>query len=198
MISHATITVSPTGYPVSVTEITTHAIIEHALDDTLIETYLKAAIAELDPPNGYLGRAMMEQTVVAYLERFPGIVIQLPFPPLISVTSLKYQDDDGNEQTFSSSKYEVITGVEPGQIALLDDYDWPDDLDDIQYPIWIEYQAGYALSGGEITVPEGIRLYLKMLVAEMYAHRQLTGMEKLKPVWKNMIEKYRHRFPGWS
>ena len=193
MISYAVIDTAPTAYPVSVDEIKTHAIIEHFDDDYLIENYLKAAITELDPPNGYLGRAMMEQTVIAYLKDFPGDRILLPFPPLISVTSVKYQNKDGVEQIIDSSEYEVITGAEPGYIAMADGKTWPTDLDEIECPIWITFKAGYT-SG----VPEGIRLYIMLMVSEMYRQRELSTMAQVKPHWHSMIEKYRFHFAGWE
>src|SRR6056297_429408 len=204
MISHVTIKTAPTGYPVSVEDIKEHAIIEHDNDDWLLNSYLRAAIAELDPPHGILGRAMMEQTLIAYLPGFDSDRIYLPYPPLISVTSVKYQDSDGNEQTVDPSTYEVITGAEPGYVAILDGEDWPTDEDDISMPVWIEYKAGYpSVTVGEtttITVPEGIRFYIMLLVAEMYRQRELSTMiaTKNNPLWMNLIEKYRFRFEGWE
>jgi len=110
-----------------------------------LNAYLKAAIAELDPPHGILGRAMMEQTLIAYLTGFgfDSDRIYLPYPPLVSVTSVKYQDSNGTAHTVDSSTYEVITGAEPGYISILDGEDWPTDEDDISTPVWIEYKAGY-------------------------------------------------------
>ena len=197
MISYVEIDTAPANYPVSVAEIKSHAVIEHAGDDTIVENYLQAAITELDPPHGYLGRAMMEQTLIAYLKKFPGNRIQLPFPPLVSVTSVKYQDNDGVEQTISSAEYEVVSGptVDPGYIVLADGYSWPTDLDEIEHPIWIEYKAGYA---NVAAVPEGIRLYIMMLVAEMYRQRELTTVSRLAEHWRGFIDKYRFRFTEWE
>jgi len=204
MISYVTIDTAPTAYPVSVAEIKAHAIIEHTADDTLIDMYLKAAISDLDPPHGILGRAMMEQTLIAYLPGFDDDRIYLPFPPLVSVTSVKYQDSDGVEQTVDSSTYEVITGAEPGYIAILDGEDWPTDEDDIEHPVWIKYKAGYPSVVVGLTttimVPQGIRFYIMLLVAEMYRQRELSTVMATKnnPLWMNLIEKYRFRFTGWE
>ena len=194
MISHVTIETAPTGYPVSVEDIKEHAIIEHDNDDWLLNSYLRAAIADLDPPYGILGRAMMEQTLIAYLTGFDSDRIYLPYPPLVSVTSVKYQDSDGNEQTVDSSTYEVITGSEPGYVAILDGENWPTDEDDISTPVLIEYKAGYT------SVPEGIKFYIMLLVAEMYRQREMSTVMATKnnPLWMNMIEKYRFRFAGWE
>jgi uncharacterized phiE125 gp8 family phage protein len=172
-------------------------VIEHASDDTLIESYLKAAISSLDPQHGILGRAMITQTLIAYMRKFDGDTIDLPYPPLISVSSVKYQDDDGVEQTVDASTYEVITSSEPGKIALLDGEDWPTDLDEIEFPIWITYITGYAAAAN---VPEGIKLYIKMLVAEMYRQREISTLiaTKNNQLWMNFIDRYRFRFSGWE
>lgn len=199
MISYAVVNTAPAGYPVSVAEIKTHAIISHAGDDTLIEQYLKAAINELDPPFGYLGRAMREQTIIAYLKKFPGDRIYLPYPPLISVTSIKYLDSDGAEQTVDSSEYEVVTGHEPGYVVLADGETWTTDLDEVEHPIYIEYQAGYEDAAGPTsTVPDAINLYLMMIVSEMYRQRELSTMIAVKSHWNNFIDKYRFRFTWWD
>lgn len=196
----------PAEYPVSVAEVKKAAVIDHTDDDTLVEEYLQAAIADLDPPYGILGRAMVEQTLKLHMSGFNGRTISLPYPPLISVESVKYTDSDGVEQAVSTDEYEVITHQEPGYIALLDGESWPTDLDEIQYPVQITYKAGYETSvtgEGEdevrtITVPAGIKQYIKLLVAEMYKERELTQNMGIKRNvhWFNLIEKYRFRMGG--
>ena len=204
MISHVTIETPPAAYPVSVAELKAHAIIEHTADDALIERYLQAVIADLDPPYGYLGRAIMEQTLIAYMAGFDETAIALPYPPLVSVTSVKYQDKDGATITIPATDYEVITGTEPGYIHLLSGSSWPTDTADTAYPIWITYKAGYpSVTVGATTtvmVPHGIRQYICMAVAEMYRQRELSTMIQLQThqMWQHLIERYRFRFAGWA
>ena len=197
MISYAEITTAPTETPVSIGDLKSHAIIDHTGDDILLLNYRDAVIAELDPPHGILGRAMMTQTVKAYLKEFPGDSIELPFPPLVSVTSVKYKDSDDAEQTVDSSTYEVTTGSEPGYITILDGQSWPTSLSEVEHPIWIEYVAGYSTAK---LVPAGIKHYIMMMVAEMYRERELSTMAQTKPnvMWRNMIERYRFHFSGWD
>ncbi len=197
----------PTETPVSVAELKSHLIVDHSSDDTLIGEYLKAAVAELDPPLGILGRAMVEQTLKLHLPVFNGRTIKLPYPPLISVESVKYTDTDGIEQTVDSDEYEVIIHQEPGYIALLDGESWPTDLAETEYPVRIEFKCGYETTVTDpgtddevrtITVPQGIRQYIKLLVAEMYKERELTQNMAIKrnAHWFNLIEKYRFRMGG--
>ena len=189
------ITTAPAAYPVSVFELRDHLIIDHSDDDFLLERYLRAAISELDPPHGILGRAMIDQTLKVHLKEFTTR-IYLPYPPLDSVTSVKYYDSDGVEQTVNSNNYEVITHQEPGYIVIKDGESWPTGIDDIEYPINIIFKAGYGATASD--VPEGIRFFIMLNVAEMYKERELTQNMAVKRNvhWFNLIEKYRFRFSG--
>src|SRR5689334_14755400 len=61
--------------------------------DTLITALLAAVVGQLDPASsGWLGRALRPQTWEFRLFGFPSRGIDLPYPPLISVTSVKYDD----------------------------------------------------------------------------------------------------------
>jgi len=194
MISYVKIDTPPSDYPVSIENIKAHAVIEHDLDDWLLNSYIGAALSELDPPHGILGRAIMEQSLIAYLPSFDNDRIFLPYPPLKSVTSISYQDTNGSTQVIDESKYIVTVDIEPGRIELLPGESWPTDTSNIVNPIWINYVAGYT------DVPEGIRFYIMLLVAEMYRQRELstTISTKNNPLWMNLIEKYRFRFAGWE
>ena len=49
---------------------------------------------------------------------FPNGEFRLPPSPLVSVQTVSYVDSDGNNQTLSSSAYEVITDEMPGFIRI--------------------------------------------------------------------------------
>lgn len=76
--------------------------------------------------------------------------LEIPLRPLISVTSFKYLDEDGNEQTWNSSNYRVSGVGDVGRITLVSGSNWPD-LGDYPEPVTIRFVAGYA------TVPEPIK-----------------------------------------
>jgi len=102
----------------------------------------------------------------------------MPKAPLSSVTSVKYLDSAGSEQTWASSNYIVDTPVGDaavkGAIALSDGITFPV-IDDVINPITIRFVAGY---GSKHDVPEAVRIALMMMVADMYEHRQsyIVGM----------------------
>lgn len=74
--------------------------------------------------------------------------IELPRSPLISVTSVKYYDAEGEQQTFSANDYLVITGYEPGMIYLKEGNEWPE-LYDRPDAVQIEFVAGYGTTTAE-------------------------------------------------
>ena len=77
-------------------------------DDTSHDDALKALITTArEYAEHYTGHGLAPQTLEAALDCFPGDdgVIELPKCPVSEVTSIKYTDTDGNEQTFASIKY---------------------------------------------------------------------------------------------
>lgn len=75
--------------------------------------------------------------------------IELPLPPLVSVTSVSYLDSDGDTQTWAADQYRVSGIGGKGRISLADGASWPT-LGAYPEALTIRFQAGYA------TVPEPI------------------------------------------
>lgn len=198
---HITVKTPATELPVTVAEAKGHCIIDHNAHDAMLEQFIKATVEQLSPVNGWLGRAVMQTTFEAHLERFKPI-IRLPYPPLVSVESIKYLDRDGVEQTVDDEIYEVVTTKEPGYIALKSGESWPDGE-----RVVVEFIAGF----GEVEevepeegdpynivvgVPEPIRHYILLSVAEAYARRELSDPVAMTPnkFWLDMLEGWRFRF----
>ena len=113
-----------------------------------------------------LGRALVTTIYTLYLDRWPGREIQLPYPPLISVDSVKYYGDSTETlDTFSSGSYTVSTGGDPGLIWLNEDADWPE-LMDRPNPIEIQFQAGYGSDSDD--VPAAIQTAVTMTAAYFF------------------------------
>src|SRR6185295_4859943 len=81
----------------------------------------------VDAISGWLGRALMTQTwalagnglsipASACCGSTPSGAIEIPWPPLQSVTSIKYLDANGQEQTLPPADYTVDTISEPGLV----------------------------------------------------------------------------------
>lgn len=157
----------PGDEPVSVSEIKTHCRISHDYEDDLIESLGKAARKHIE--DTMLWRQLMPATYKLFFEYFPSQEIYLPMPPLVSVTSVKYLDSAGVQQTLSSSNYIVDTNSEPGRITPSYSNVWPSVGRVQANAVEITYAAGYASAAD---VPTSFKQAILMLAAHWYEHRE--------------------------
>ncbi len=99
---------------------------------------------------------------------FPACgVIELPFPPLQSVESVKYIDGAGVEQTLTDDQYVVDTGTYEGRIRRVYGVVWPfARLED--YAVRITFTAGF---GDAEDVPPPIKSAMLMIIEQLYDKR---------------------------
>lgn len=151
-----------------------HMRVDVTEDDELINLYIKAARKYIEQA---AKRTFITQTIRYSLDKWPDDnKIYLPRPPLQSVSSIVYLDEDGTSTTWSSSNYIVDSDSEPGRVALAASQTWPATT---LYPvnaIRITYIAGY---GDDATdVPETWRQAIRLLTGHWYENREaalLTG-----------------------
>lgn len=125
--------------PISLTEAKLHLRVTSSADDELITALIRAAREWCEL---FQNRAFVTQTITLTLDRFPN-VFEIPKPPLQSVSSIKYIDTAGVQQTLDPSVYDVDTVSEPGRIALAYGQSWPSIRGDIN-SVEVIYVAGYA------------------------------------------------------
>jgi uncharacterized phiE125 gp8 family phage protein len=167
----------PAIEPVTLDEAKKHLNVSIGDDDALIQGFITAArqLAE-----NMTGRQMVTATWVGRLDGFPADgEIPLPKPPLQSVTSIKYFDLDGVEQTLDTGVYLVDADSTPGRILLSPDQNWPGTRAQAN-AITIEFVAGWPVAGeppSVATTPEAIKSWIKLRVAGMYEFREpvVTG-----------------------
>ncbi len=117
------------------------------------------------------------QTQRMYMDRFPPHQIELPFPPMQSIVSIKYIDSAGVLTTWPNTSYKVSP---PESVAQKDNakrcrirrafgVNWPDPRQEMD-AVQIEFTCGYGDDGTD--VPEPIRQGIKMVAAEMYLQRR--------------------------
>lgn len=82
--------------------------VDTSAHDDKLRLLISAAISRLDGAEGIIGRALAPQTWQLNLCKWPENAILIPLPPLIAVTSIKYLDSNGEEQTLASSYYRVV------------------------------------------------------------------------------------------
>lgn len=188
-----TVITAPSIEPVTVAEAKAHLNIASSVtdDDSLIASYIKAARRHGE---NITRRAFVATTFELVLDEFPGSFvvrelggygcrpqsiyrehIELPRPPLQSVTSIKYLDASGTEQTLDASRYVVDTGSEPGRVFPVFGQTWPTTLDR-QNAVRIRYVSGWPLdlttSPDSATTPEDIKAWLLTRVAGLYEQRE--------------------------
>lgn len=176
--------VSPAVAPaLTLEEAKRHLRVDHGDEDGEIEDAIAAAIGHLDGAQGTLRRAIVDQQWRLWLNSFPPgrAAIQLPLPPLLSVTEVTYLDAAGETQTLSPSEYRVIAG----ERALLEPAitkPWPSARTCLR-SVSITYRCGHVPPAEGQPWPaavEVIRRALRLLVGEFYAHRgEGAGAEPL-------------------
>lgn len=137
-------------------------------DDTLITSLITAARQRAEKT---LNLDIVEKTWDYKLAAFPADEIAVPNAPVKSVTSIKYIDDAGVEQTVSTDVYAVHPSDVSPTIYLKYDQDWPAARAQ-EDAVTIRFVTGFT------TVPEPIRAAILMIIASMYEHRSgaLTGV----------------------
>jgi uncharacterized phiE125 gp8 family phage protein len=160
---------APSVEPVTLSEAKRHANVVASDDDTLITALIVAAreLVEQDT-----SRALINQTWELELDDWWTDAVEVPRPPLSSVTHVKYYDANGVLQTVASTNYHVDTRRQPGVIWWDADYTLPT-LSDEANPVIVTYVAGYGSAAS--AVPGRAKQAILLLVGHWYRHREAVG-----------------------
>lgn len=163
---------APVGDLIILDEAKAHLRVDFDDDDGYIEGLIAAAVAHIDGPAGWLGRALLTQTLEWRGDEFGTCDIPLPFPPISEVVSIKYDDDGGAEQTVDDTVYRLVGQPSAPRIALAYNETWPT----VRWQseaVRIQYLAGY---GEAADVPKPIKQALLLLVGHWYANREAVNV----------------------
>jgi uncharacterized phiE125 gp8 family phage protein len=168
---------APTAEPVSLQEAKLHlrviadvADVSPHPDDALIESFI---IAAREFAEHYTGRALAPQTLEMALHCFPrcGHVIELDMPPVASITSIKYTDTAGTEQTLATSAYSLSQYGESRNVSPAYGTSWPD-TQDIPDAVRIRYVTGY--TAAPKAVVSAILLHIQLQYEKLTPHEQVA------------------------
>jgi uncharacterized phiE125 gp8 family phage protein len=107
------------------------------------DTWLQSCIvAAREYGESITRRAFATQTLELLLDYFPT-EIELPMPPLQSVTSIKYKDSTATETTLAETEYIADTDSNIGKIVLAYGKTWPIFTAYPLNPIRVRFVAGY-------------------------------------------------------
>lgn len=140
--------------------------------DAIISAALEAAVDNLDPAaGGWLGRALRRQTWELQLSGFPYCreEIRLPYPPLVSVDSVKYDDSSGAEHVLTEGDSYQVIGVGSksfGKIVPAYNVDWPS-ARCIDGSVRIRFTCGYAVGSDSPEVADAMPGSIKQAVVLM-------------------------------
>jgi uncharacterized phiE125 gp8 family phage protein len=152
---------------VSVEDARAHLVLDHREDDTLLAGYLRTALDWLTPPRGWIGRSLMRQTLRLDMPTWCLRPIELPAPPLVSVTSIKYFDADNAEQTLDPTCYllDEDTLVWTRHFTEPALYERP-------FAVRITYLAGFENAAA---MPAAIKTGVLQLVSHWYENRDAVA-----------------------
>ena len=161
---------APTEEPVTLGELKDQCRITAGDQDILLTNLAATARQYLDGKQGILGRALMPQTWDLWLDSFPGWEwMDVPLPPLQSVTSIKYYDTANVEATMAAVDYFVDTKREPGRVSLAYGKAWPTAVLRPINGVAVRFVAGYA---DAVSVPAPIKHAILMLSAHWFINSE--------------------------
>lgn len=163
-----TVVQKPADELVSLVRVKSHLRVDFDTDDALIAGLLKAAIARIDGPDG-IGFAMLEQTWRRSMDCFPWC-IHLRGAPIKAVTSIKYQDPDGVQQTLAPADYIVDLDSEPVRIEPAFGRSWPGARHVIG-AVKVDYQLGVESADD---VPSDLIAAILLMVGHWYENREAS------------------------
>lgn len=173
--------------PVTLAEAKTHLRIDvtdsaYTIDDSYITTLIGVAREWCE---NYLDRSLIDKTLIQSYDDFtfgnmpvwgkdfkpiadymlPALA--LPGSPIRSVTSLKYTDINGIEQTLAATEYSLFVRNERGYLILGYGKSWPQIRPEPD-AVRITYVAGYATVAD---VPVAIKQAILLMVGDLYENR---------------------------
>ena len=161
----------------SVFGVTIQKVQPYASDDTLLTALIQAAREYVE---GYQNRALCTQTWELVLDNWPiRDSIEMPKPPLQSVSSIKYKDSAGTEATWADTNYIVDPDSFLGRVVLADNISWPTVT---LYPaggIRIQFVAGYGLAA---SVPQTTRQAMLLLIGHWYENREGSSERSMQEI----------------
>lgn len=160
---------APATTGVTLAEAKANGRIDYSDEDTLIGALIVAATARAERMTGL---AFEPQTWEESLTGFPCDEITLGIGPLVSVTSVKYDDANGDEQTLSASDYVVDAASVEGRIFPVST--WPATIDRVN-SVRIRFVAG-------LGTPSDVKQAILLIVEHWNEHRSEASPDNIRSI----------------
>jgi uncharacterized phiE125 gp8 family phage protein len=142
--------------------------VDHTDEDILINSLM---ITARESSEQFLQRSIVEKQYELILDEFKQ-EIKIPLPPLKSVDSITYQNE--NNETVTFTDYEVDTNSRIGKVHIKS---FPNENLYFSGAVKVTFTAGYA------TVAEPMKQAIKLFVSHYYENREMvvtTGAQVAK------------------
>lgn len=179
---------APAEEPITLTQAKLQCRVDGSDEDALFTGVIIPAARHMAEQR--TGQALVTQTWELALDAFPSAEIEIEKPPVQSITSVKYLDIDGVEQTVSSTDY-ALDGYGSMQHRVIPDYgySWPSSQS-VPNAVKVRFVAGFGLA---TAVPEDIKAWLLLAIGTLYANRETVtqGQAELPGAfWQSLLDPY--------
>jgi uncharacterized phiE125 gp8 family phage protein len=190
---------APAQEPIELDGLKRHSRIDTTEDDPYLTLLITACRQHIE---AITGRALITQTLELQLDEWQDDDVPILLtPPLQSVSSVKYLDTEGVEQTIASPNYTVHapSGIDcsHGRLVNIANFCWPPALGS-PGAIRIRHVSGYGPDSAN--VPGPLRQSMLWLAAHLYERREpVTDSQDLREVpltLRYMLSPY--RLYNWS
>lgn len=164
----------PTVEPIDLVTAKNHLRVDTDDDDALITDMISEAREHVE---AMTNRALLTQTWKLVLDRFPPSSgpIQIPRPPLQSVSNVQYTDSANNVVTVSNSVYRVDTATEPGRVQPGYSLFWPPAVLQTIAAVNVTFVAGWT---DPSLVPKRAKRAMLLAIGHWYENRQEVLVDK--------------------
>lgn len=179
--------IAPTLEPITLDEAKAQLRFTSNAEDTLISALIGAA---RDLCESETGRALMPQTWESTRCGFWN-EMHLNRAPVVSITSIKYIDVNGDEQTLTDTEYVLDNASDSfARVVLAPNKSWPAVYFGIN-TIRIRYVAGYANADA---VPQALKQWMLLQISHWFRNRESVNVGNITGKFDyvdNLLNAYR-------
>ncbi len=153
-------------------ELRTHLRIDDPIEDAYLETIITTVQQQLEEVH------WTQFTTATYDQYFDAWTdpLVLSRPPLGSITTVKYTDNDGTLQTVADTVYEAGEVLGVGTVRRKFNQNWPTDKRAHEDTIVVRFTCGHGVASA---VPAAIKHAVKLMCGHLYWHREPTEQDRM-------------------
>lgn len=157
-------------------------------DDEAMMDMVAAATGEIEGPNGWLGRAIMPQTLAVRLASLEPV--RLPMPPTLEVVSISVENDAGGWAFLADENWRLVEDAPHMRLEPAKGVSWPTGRAIVIYRAGYEPPTGDALQNPEMAL---IKSWVRMRVTDLYSNGGTLSKMGSAPYAANLLTNLRVR-----